>query len=100
MVVVGYSLSSKGYRLYNPKDGKVVVGRDVVFDESKLGLPALANRHGEKNSETFTTDLPSIKDKPITLRRSQRNIFPVIRCGIDDYVNHVACLVNDAVEPL
>jgi len=76
--MVGYSLRSKGYRLYNPKQSKVVVRRDVVFDESKLGLPALVNNQSENNSETFTTDLPSTKVRQIPLRRSERNISPVI----------------------
>jgi len=73
MVMVGYSLRSKGYRLYKPKHSKVVVRRDVVFDESKLGLPALASNQSENNSETFTTDLPSTKDRQIPLRRCSKN---------------------------
>nr|XP_009762152.1 PREDICTED: uncharacterized protein LOC104214207 [Nicotiana sylvestris] len=32
-VFVGYDTSSKGYKLYNPSSGKVVVSRDVEFDE-------------------------------------------------------------------
>jgi len=89
MVMVGYNLKSKGYRLYNPKDGRVVVSRYVIFDENKLGLPALANRQGENNSETFTSDLPSTTKKPIPLRRSERTNSPVIRYG----VNHVLIML-------
>lgn len=33
LIFVGYDSSSKGYKLYNPKTGKVISGRDVVFDE-------------------------------------------------------------------
>ncbi|CAA0812904.1 cysteine-rich RLK (RECEPTOR-like protein kinase) 8 [Striga hermonthica] len=33
MVFLGYKEGSKAYRLYNPRGGKVVVSRDVVFDE-------------------------------------------------------------------
>ena len=33
LVFIGYDASSKGYKLYNPKTKKVVVSRDVVFDE-------------------------------------------------------------------
>ncbi|KAK3034863.1 hypothetical protein RJ639_032318 [Escallonia herrerae] len=32
-VFIGYDSSSKGYKLYNPNDGKIMVSRDVVFDE-------------------------------------------------------------------
>ncbi|MCI08348.1 copia-type polyprotein, partial [Trifolium medium] len=34
-VHLGISDESKAYRLYNPVDKKIVISRDVVFDESK-----------------------------------------------------------------
>ncbi|CAJ2638092.1 unnamed protein product [Trifolium pratense] len=33
-VFIGYSSMSKGYRLYNMKTNKVIISRDVVFDEN------------------------------------------------------------------
>ena len=35
-VFVGYDSNSKGYKLYNPSNGKVVVSRDVEFDEEAM----------------------------------------------------------------
>ena len=32
-IFVGYSLMSKGYMLYNLKTNKVIISRDVLFDE-------------------------------------------------------------------
>jgi hypothetical protein len=32
-IFVGYDQSSKGYKLYNPDNNKIVISRDVVFDE-------------------------------------------------------------------
>ncbi|KAL0345416.1 UNVERIFIED_CONTAM: Retrovirus-related Pol polyprotein from transposon TNT 1-94 [Sesamum radiatum] len=32
-IFVGYSLETKGYRFYNPKAKKLLISRDVVFDE-------------------------------------------------------------------
>ncbi|KAK3040236.1 hypothetical protein RJ639_028948 [Escallonia herrerae] len=32
-VFIGYDQSSKGYKLYNPSNGKIVISRDVEFDE-------------------------------------------------------------------
>ena len=32
-VFVGYDTSSKGYKLYNPSNNKVVVSRDIEFNE-------------------------------------------------------------------
>ena len=34
-VFVGYDANSKGYKLYNPSSGKVMVSRDVEFDEEE-----------------------------------------------------------------
>ena len=33
-VFLGYSLKSKAYRLYNPISGKIIISRDVLFNES------------------------------------------------------------------
>ncbi|XP_009763596.1 uncharacterized protein [Nicotiana sylvestris] len=35
-VFVGYGQSSKGYKLYNPKNDKVTISRDVEFDEDNV----------------------------------------------------------------
>nr|GFC63398.1 hypothetical protein [Tanacetum cinerariifolium] len=35
MVHLGMELGSKAYRLYNPKSKRIVVARDVLFDEAK-----------------------------------------------------------------
>ncbi|KAH9681844.1 hypothetical protein KPL71_027113 [Citrus sinensis] len=32
-IFIGYENNSKGYKLYNPNNGKIVINRDVVFDE-------------------------------------------------------------------
>ena len=32
-IFIGYDNNSKGYKLYNPNNGKIVIIRDVVFDE-------------------------------------------------------------------
>ena len=34
-IFIGYDSSSKGYKLYNPNNKKMVVSRDVVFDEER-----------------------------------------------------------------
>ncbi|KAL5763906.1 hypothetical protein ACOSQ2_016500 [Xanthoceras sorbifolium] len=32
-IFIGYDNFSKGYKLYNPNNGKTIISRDVVFDE-------------------------------------------------------------------
>jgi hypothetical protein len=34
-VLFGISDESKGYKLYHPVDKKIIIGRDVIFEESK-----------------------------------------------------------------
>lgn len=33
LICIGYDISSKGYKLYNPTNGKTVISRDVEFDK-------------------------------------------------------------------
>ena len=34
-IFIGYDENSKGYKLYNPSNGKIVTSRGVEFDEEK-----------------------------------------------------------------
>ncbi|RDX70427.1 hypothetical protein CR513_50318, partial [Mucuna pruriens] len=34
-VFIGYDANSKGYKLYNPNNGKMIVSRDIEFDEEE-----------------------------------------------------------------
>lgn len=33
LIFIGYNTSSKGYNLYNPRNGKIVISHDVEFNE-------------------------------------------------------------------
>lgn len=89
MVMVGYSLRSKAYRLYNPATNKVVVRRDVIFDESRLGLPKPEPESAPNDTLPVDLSVDSPSD-PESVRRSQRHPTPINRYGIDEYVTHVA----------
>lgn len=99
MTMVGYSLRSKAYRLYDPATHQIVIRRDVVFDEDKLGIPKSKESQCENNSLTLSVDIPDASSDQLMTRRSERSRNPVTRYGIDDYVNHVACLARDVIEP-
>jgi hypothetical protein len=96
--------------LYDPTSQKIVVRRDVVFDESKLGLPKSNEQHDiEKPDElSVTLDLSPPVDSVasnIEPRRTSRVIQPVIRYGIDEYCSnveheHQAFTAGSTVEPL
>ncbi|MCP3664820.1 MAG: DDE-type integrase/transposase/recombinase [Gammaproteobacteria bacterium] len=53
-VFLGYSLTSKGYRLWNVKEHKVITRRDVIFDENLMGRI--------ESPRTRTTDLEQNED--------------------------------------
>jgi hypothetical protein len=35
MIFMGYDQKSKGYKFYNPNKGKMVISRDVDFNEER-----------------------------------------------------------------
>jgi Reverse transcriptase (RNA-dependent DNA polymerase)/gag-polypeptide of LTR copia-type/Integrase core domain/GAG-pre-integrase domain/Domain of unknown function (DUF4219) len=54
MIFLGYHLVSKGYRLYDPKKHRVVISRDVVFNESDF--------QGEKTVDPVVDPVLSVGD--------------------------------------
>lgn len=109
MVFVGYSRKSKAYRLYDPASKQVVARRDVVFDESKLGLPEVKDETVAKDCDTSSKQclelsLPdnAVSQDSSSLRRSTRVRHEPVRFGIHEYcsnVEHQALHVSDVMEP-
>ena len=58
---VGYSITNKGYGLYDPVSGKIHVSRDVLFDESEF-------IHTKEETQIFDTNdsdlMPDNEEKP------------------------------------
>lgn len=46
-IFVGYDVESKEYRLYDHIRKKIIISRDVVFDESRVGFSHLKENFGE-----------------------------------------------------
>lgn len=53
MLFVGYSDESKGYRLLNPENKKIVVSRDVIFDETTTWI-------WPQNESSLPTAIPDV----------------------------------------
>ena len=128
MRFVGYSLTSKGYRLFDETNRKLCIRRDVEFNESDFG---------QKSAMTTEPDLKSIevnqnadttrKDEEVAeirrsekeeerqepqvhveqeLRRSERTRKTPVRYGYDEFadtatyrVRHVAYHLSEIDEP-
>ena len=109
MVFVGYSRQSKAYRLYDPASKQVVARRDVVFDESKLGLPkvddkTVAEGFDISGKQSLELSLPdnSVSQDSSGPRRSMRDRHEPVRYGIHEYcsnVEHQALHVSEVIEP-
>ena len=110
---IGYSKASKGYRLINEKTKKVVVRRDVLFNETDFGC---VSRDGsqigrevlEFHVDDDTVSAQSERNSATEPRRSGRAHRPVVRYGIDEYheaatvgeeISHIACHAGQIEEP-
>ncbi|WVZ63449.1 hypothetical protein U9M48_013080 [Paspalum notatum var. saurae] len=62
MVFIGYEKGSKAYRAYDPTTGKVVITRDVVFDEGTQwdwsGMENLETGSDAGSGDSFTVEYP------------------------------------------
>ena len=94
-VLLGYGTETKGYRLYDPQQQKVLFSRDVIFNEHELGLEKELSQEEDKyvnlelsNDEEAITDNHS---EPV-LRRSERERNPPNYYG-------VWTSITDAKEP-
>ena len=76
-IFIGYSLQSKAYRLYNPVSGKIIISRDVTFNEVAT-WPWSINKDGKTvlvpcDDETSTVDIEPILEPSSPAHNSPHN---------------------------
>ena len=101
----GYSKESKGYRLLDEGSMKVIVRRDVIFNEADFGCSASTESTCksplntiEVDSHVDTEDVEHVDEQESqeNRRRSERRRQPPIRYGIDECVDLVTTVENSA----
>ena len=119
MRFVGYSLTSKGYRLFDETNRKLYIRRDVEFNENNFGQTKVMTTEPDQNGEetkqnavTTTGDeeqegeTKKSEDMPQVARQSERTRKAPVRYGYDEYadtsthrVHHVAYHLCEVDEP-
>ena len=106
MILVGYSRSPKGYRLYNPSTHKIYIRRDVIFNEKDFYRSSQepitpSSETLEISSENVMRDVDS-DDKKTGPERTQRERRAPVRYGYDEFADvvHYALNVNTLKEAL
>jgi len=114
---VGYSMTSKGYRLFDGETHKVITRRDVVFNETEFGQREVKVEPDPVNPNSSVSNIDSGDSDPVTEeetkpstepRRSERVRRPPVRFGYDEHadtatpeleVDHFLYHVSQIVEP-
>ena len=91
MRFVGYSRHPEGYRLLNESIGRIVIQRDVTFNEERL----LRMTPLEMIIETTSEERDEAIQPEVEHQRPARQIRPPVRCGVDEYVDTASCSVTD-----
>ena len=75
-IFIGYSTDSKAYKLYNPETKKVIISRDVTFDEKDMwNWDTKTEKHPIVISNTCDDEeerQPDATEQPESSRRPQR----------------------------
>ena len=117
MRFVGYSLTSKGFRLFDETNRKLYIRRDVEFNENDFGqkqaLTTEPDQKGEdvkQNAGTTTKDEEEVsemkklgkeeEDTPQESRKSERTRKPPARYGYDEYADTATHRVHHSAHHL
>src|ERR1035438_6675772 len=94
LVMIGYSKQVKGYRLWNPINNKIVVSRDVIFNEATIGVDMKPTHapllEGDTSGSDATDDDVEYKVERIIDERNHEGItqYLVEWTGYDESENN------------
>ena len=70
-IFIGYDANSKGYKLYNPSNKRIVINRDVTFDEGEWDFGSHTNDFNffpqfEEDEQSLVEQLGEVQQEPST----------------------------------
>lgn len=71
LTLIGYDGYSTNYRLYDKNSGKVIVARDVIFNEENIKGPEKKTSDNEKNYSTIGIESTSVQPMPEQIVRGE-----------------------------
>ena len=103
MRFVGYSLTQKGYRLYDDNKRKIFICRDVIFNETDFGHSTKVQLEVEEEVGDSCSTEESDRKKSSDVRRSTRERKPPVHYH-DEYAGiatakHTALFATEVEEP-
>jgi len=78
-IFVGYSETSKGYRILDPRTGKVTISRTVIFDEGAQQFQKVADKTDEDVNVEIEIDEPSVSVQVPENQESEDTLNPLRR---------------------
>ena len=108
---IGYATQAKGYRLLDPITGKVVIRRDVIFDEGVFNITSIPSETNQDSAD-IEVEVPLVEEhdqivephESVPIKRSTRPHRQPVRFGIDEFVCssvvHRAYHVAEVSEPV
>jgi hypothetical protein len=115
-IFLGYEKGVKGYKLWDPVAQKVVISRDVVFDEKSITKTFREDKYqavennNSNNRSAVQMELDELESQPeeeshgsdeeldsTRIERPKRNKRPPVRYGFDDLVSYA--LITSSEDP-
>ena len=106
-VFVGFKRGIKGYKIWDPKDGKFILNRDVIFDEASMLKPTISQQVEIEKIKELLQQVESDATLPSLEKSVSLEIILKVTQGSDQVAEqdadddedqgHIMCDVHESV---
>ena len=89
-VFVGFKQGTKGFKIWDQKDNKVILSRDVTFDEASLMKPTVSQQVETSKTKKLLQLVEIDADPPSLEESASVRIIPEVTQGSDQIVEEGA----------